>query len=318
MNTPVVLMIFNRAETTAHVLSEIARAKPPKLLVVADGPRPNRPEDIERCAAARAMIDRVDWDCEVLKNYAETNMGCGRRPATGITWAFEQVEEAIILEDDCLPDPSFFPFCEELLEKFRDEKRIMMISGNNFQSGHKRGPYSYYASIWNHTWGWASWQRAWRHYDMTMKLWPALRDGAWLMDLLKNVNAATFYRKVFDCAVDNASGDIDYWDYQWSFACWVQMGLTIIPNNNLVSNVGFGEDATHTTGPADPMGNISRTPIKFPLNHPSELFRDELADRFFTEWHFMRETDGRYDIFNNLSISNIRTWMLRRWSSTLR
>jgi len=174
LRTPVVLIIFNRPPTTERVFAEIAKARPQKLFVVADGPRPERSGEAEKCAAARAVIDRVDWECEVLRNYAEVNLGCRQRPPTGISWVFEQVAEAIILKDDCVPHPTFFRFCEELLEKYREDERVMHISGSNFQPGYTRGPFSYYFSRFNPIWGWASWRRAWQHYDLNMKLWAEL------------------------------------------------------------------------------------------------------------------------------------------------
>ena len=142
MKTPVAFLIFNRPETTARVLEEIARARPPKLLVVADGPRADRPGEADLCRAARAVLSRVDWPCEVLTNFSETNLGCRRRVSSGLDWVFEEVEEAIVLEDDCLPHPSFFPFCEELLERYRADERVMAVSGDNFQQGRRRTPYS--------------------------------------------------------------------------------------------------------------------------------------------------------------------------------
>src|SRR5512139_3287315 len=171
LKTPVAFIIFNRPDTAERVFAEIAKARPPKLLVVADGPRANRSGEAEKCAATRAIIDRVDWDCEVLTNFSDTNLGCKNRVSSGIDWVFEQVPEAIILEDDCLPHPTFFRFCEELLERYRDDERIGMISGDNFQLGQKRTDASYYFSRYNHIWGWASWRRAWRHYDREASAW---------------------------------------------------------------------------------------------------------------------------------------------------
>ncbi|MFM7711944.1 MAG: glycosyltransferase family 2 protein, partial [Microcystis sp.] len=141
-------------DTTARVFEAIRQAKPPKLLVVADGPRADRADDIEKCKAARAIIEGVDWDCEVLTNYSDVNLGCKNRVSSGLNWVFDTVEEAIILEDDCVPDPTFFRFCEELLEYYRHDQRIMVISGNNFQFGKKRTGYSYYFSVYTHCWGW--------------------------------------------------------------------------------------------------------------------------------------------------------------------
>ena len=152
-STPVAFIIFNRPDTTKRVFAEIAKARPPKLLVIADGPRADHPADVEKCAAVRAIIDGVDWDCEVLKNYSDVNLGCKRRVSSGLDWVFDTVEEAIILEDDCLPHPTFFRFCEEMLEKYRDDKRIAMISGDNLQFGRKRTGYSYYFSRYPHIWG---------------------------------------------------------------------------------------------------------------------------------------------------------------------
>jgi hypothetical protein len=146
LTTPVALLIFNRPDTTALVFQAIAKAKPPKLLVVADGPRDARPGEADKCQAARAIIEQVDWPCEVITHYADTNMGCKLRVSSGISWIFDQVEEAIILEDDCLPDPTFFRYCQEMLERYRDNERVGMVSGGNLQFGQKRGYGSYYFS----------------------------------------------------------------------------------------------------------------------------------------------------------------------------
>ena len=181
---PVAFLIFNRPELTRKVFASIAQARPSKLLVVADGPREDVSDDEENCSEARATIDRIDWDCEVLTNYSSVNMGCRARISTGLEWVFKNVEEAIILEDDCIPHPTFFRFCKELLARYRDDQRVMMISGNNFQMGRKWTPCSYYFSRFFHCWGWATWRRAWKHYDIDMGLWPALEDGSWLLHVL--------------------------------------------------------------------------------------------------------------------------------------
>ena len=152
LTTPVVFIIFNRPDTTAKVFEAIRQAKPPKLLVIADGARIDKPGEAEKCAAARAIINQVDWQCEVLTNYSNVNLGCRKRVSSGLDWVFEQVEEAIVLEDDCLPHPSFFQYCQELLEKYRDDERIMMISGDNFQFGNETTEYSYYFSRYGHCW----------------------------------------------------------------------------------------------------------------------------------------------------------------------
>ena len=277
LTTPVAFLIFNRPDTTARVFEAIRQAKPPKLLVVADGPRPDRPDDVENCKAARAIIDKVDWDCAVLKNYSEVNLGCGKRPATGITWVFEQVEEAIIFEDDCLPHPTFFRFCEELLNYYRHDERIMVISGNNFQFGRSRTNYSYYFSRYNHIWGWASWRRAWKYFDYDLKLWPKIKNENWLTSILEDKTAVKYWTKNFQRTYE---GEPTVWDYRWTFACWIQNGLTILPNVNLVSNIGFGEGATHTSSSKSKVANLPVEEMIFPLKHPPFLLRHVEADDF--------------------------------------
>ncbi len=246
-------------------------------MVVADGPRPDRADDIEKCKAARAIIEGVDWDCEVLTNYSDLNLGCKNRVSSGLDWVFDTVEQAIILEDDCLPHPSFFRFCQDLLDYYRNDKRIMAISGDNFQFGRKRTEYSYYFSRYNHIWGWASWRRAWQYYDLKMKLWQEISDGSWLESILGKTQAVKYWTKIFQTYYD---GKIDTWDYPWTFACWIQNGLTILPNVNLVSNIGFGEDATHTSSSKSRAANLGVQEMNFPLKHPPFLMRHVEADDF--------------------------------------
>lgn len=278
LKTPVAFIVFNRPNTTKKVFAEIAKARPPKLLVIADGPRSNHPDDIKKCAEVRAIIDDVDWDCEVLTKYSTENMGCRHCPPKGLDWVFEVVEEAIILEDDCLPHPDFFRFCEELLEKYRYDERIAMISGDNFQFGKKRTPYSYYFSRYPHLWGWASWRRAWKRYDANMKLWPIIRDGRWLQDILGDKKSVRYWTKQIE---NTYKGNINSWDYPWVFVCWMNSALTIIPNVNLVSNIGFGSEAVHTTKRNKYTEMVTEC-IDFPISHPSYILRDSNAD-FFVE-----------------------------------
>ena len=274
LKTPVAFIIFNRPDTTKRVFAEIAKARPPKLLVIADGPRADRPDDAEKCAAARAIIDGVDWDCEVLTNYSDVNLGCKRRVSSGLDWVFDTVDEAIILEDDCLPHPTFFRFCEEMLEKYRDDERIAMISGDNFQFGRKRTEYSYYFSRYTHIWGWASWRRAWRNYDVDMKRWHEIRDSGWLEDLLGSKVSYLYWKYIFENVYN---GKIDTWDYQWIFSCWIQGELTVIPNVNLVSNIGFSLEAVHTTE-KNKFSEMKTESMLFPISHPSYMLRDSVAD----------------------------------------
>jgi hypothetical protein len=277
ITTPVVFLIFNRPDTTEKVFEAIRRARPPKLLVVADGPRPDRQGEAEKCAAARELIDRVDWPCEVKTNYSDVNLGCKQRISSGLNWVFETVEEAIILEDDCLPDPTFFLFCQELLAKYRDDERVMSIAGDNFQFGRKVTPYSYYFSGYAHMWGWASWRRSWNNYDVSMKIWPEIRDHSLLRNIFEDSRVMKYWHWVFEIVYKN---QIDTWDYQWMFACMVNNGLVILPNKNLVSNLGYGiAAATHTTWNSI-FGNMKTESMQFPLSHPPYILRDRKADSF--------------------------------------
>ena len=282
LKTPVAFLIFNRPDTTKQVFKEIRRARPPQLLVVADGPRSNNLEDSDKCEEARAIIDGVDWTCEVITNYSDVNLGCKQRVSSGLDWVFNNVNEAIILEDDCLPDPSFFRYCEELLEKYRTNEKVMMISGDNFQFGHNLSQYSYYFSRYTHIWGWASWSCAWKHYDVNMKMWPTVRDGKMLHDGLGNKRDASYWKRLFDTVY---KGEINTWDYQWTFACWVQNGLTILPSVNLISNIGFSNDATHTLSNS-PFSNMETVQTELPLRHPPFVSHNVKADDFTQRTHY--------------------------------
>ena len=302
MKTPVALIIFNRPSTTAKVFEAIRQAKPPKLLVVADGARSDRPEEAEKCLAARAIIEGVDWECEVLTNYSDVNLGCKQRLSSGLDWVFANVEEAIILEDDCLPDPSFFPFCEQLLEHYRHDQRIMVISGVNFQFGNKRTNDSYYFSRYMHCWGWASWRRAWQYYDVEMKLWPKIRDENWLQSVFAEASSINYWQKILQATYQ---GEINTWDYQWTFACWLQNGLTVLPNVNLISNIGFGVGSTHTEQAENLYANLPVEQMSFPLSHPQFIIRDTQADSFTQNEHFglnfgRRLLNKTQKIFNQL------------------
>lgn len=275
LRTPVAFIIFNRPESTARVFAAIAKAMPAKLLVIADGPRDNRPGEAERCAATRRILDSVDWPCEVLTNFAPHNLGCRRRVSSGIDWVFSVVPEAIFLEDDCLPDPTFFRFCEEMLDRYRSDERVMHIGGANFQRGAASSRSSYYFSRHFHVWGWASWRRAWRHYDVDMRAWPSVRVAGRLADVFPSVDERRTLEPLYDRVF---SGTLDTWDIQWTLASRLQNGLAIVPGNNLISNIGFGGHATHTSDPGHPVANMETSPVTFPLTHPVVMLPDGRAD----------------------------------------
>jgi hypothetical protein len=289
LKTPVAFLIFNRTDTTQRVFDAIRQAKPPKLLVVADGPRIDRFGEEKECIAVREIVEQVDWDCTVYKNYSDINLGCKLRVSSGLDWIFQQVEEAIIIEDDCLPHLSFFKFCEELLEYYRNDTRVMAISGNNFQFGHTRTIESYYFSRYNHCWGWASWQRAWQYYDVNIKWWPTARDHKWLENFLVDKQSIHYWTKIFQSVYEDK---IDTWDYQWTLACWLQHGLSILPEVNLVSNIGFSHQGSHTTERSR-FSAIPTIPMKFPLSHPLHMVRSSDADTFTEKTLFSKTTSRK-------------------------
>ena len=250
--------------------------------MIADGPRPDRADDVEKCRAARVVVERIDWEYDILKNYSDGNLGCDRRPATGINWLFEHVEEAIILEGDCVPHRTFFRYSEELLRKYRHDERITLIGGTNDLFGKREIPYSYYFSRIPGCWGWSTWRRAWQHYDVEMKLWPELRDRSWLLEIQGDPRAAETLRNIFDRTY---AGLIDTWDHQWNYTCWTQNGLAVLPNSNLVCNIGFGDDSTHLKSTNNKLAYLPTQDMVFPLQHPPYVVRDREADQFVNEQH---------------------------------
>jgi len=267
------LLLYRRPALLQQVFDAVAAARPARLLLVADGPR----DESERadCAAARRIVERVDWPCEVQRLYADTNLGCKHRVASGLDWVFSQVEEAIILEEDCVPDPSFFTFCEELLARYRNDERVFGISGANLHADHRQPRHSYHFSSYSHIWGWATWRRAWRHYDVDMKSWPAQRAAGLLDTVFDSTEETRYWRTILDTV---HSGAVDTWDYQLLYAMWSQKAWFAIPEVNLVSNIGFGPGATHTLSAdarvaALPAGAIGD------LDHPDTVDRDREADR---------------------------------------
>ena len=277
LRTPVALLIFNRPEITRRLVAEVLRAKPPQLLVFADGSRPDHPEDAALIEAAKAVISETPWECEVVTNYSDVNLGTKYRPATGLDWVFEIVERAIFFEDDVLPHPSFFRFCDELLEQYQDDERVMMISGNNFMGGRRLTADSYLFSHYAGIWGWATWRRAWRHYDVELREWPALRETQFLSDVLANEDEVAFWRQCFDRIV---SGETQTWDHQWQFACWRRRGLSIMPSVNLCTNVGFGPAAQHYKEFNPKLAAVPVSEMQFPLQHPPAIVRSREADDF--------------------------------------
>lgn len=278
INTPILFLIFNRPDTTQKVFDAIRNAKPKQLFVAADGSRIGKEGEKEKCESARAIINQIDWDCEVKTLFREENLGCGKAVSEAITWFFNDVEEGIILEDDCLPSQSFFRYCEELLIKYRNDERIMLISGDNFQFGKQRGDGDYYFSKMNHVWGWATWKRAWQYYDFKMGSLNKFIKNNYIKGIFNNKKISKKWIQNF---IATKNGKIDTWDYQWTYTMWSQDGLAILPNINLVKNIGFGGNATHTQISNSLIEN-NHTHFLSISKHPSLIIRDYEADMYYS------------------------------------
>ena len=300
LKTPILFLIFNRRNTAEQVFEKIREQQPKYLYIAADGPRPNVPDDQENCRKTRAIIDLIDWDCELKTLFRDENLGCRNNVSQAISWFFENVEEGIILEDDCLPDPSFFQFCEEMLEFYRHDTRIMHISGNNFQQGIQRGTGSYYFSHIPHIWGWATWRRAWKYYDVNIASYGDV--------VLKNNHQLFHHRELMDYykpAFYNVyAKGFNTWDSQWNYIINEQHALSILPNVNLISNIGFSPDALHTKQLDHPYNNLPCKAMEFPLKHPRQMFPDVHADMLT----ILREVSSR-SILRWMARSLLKDWL---------
>lgn len=279
--TPILLIVWRRPEHLRQLIHTLRRHKPSDIYVACDGAAEGDLDQARQVAETRDVVDRyVDWPCEIRKLYSDRNQGCRDGVSRAITWFFSSVSEGIILEDDCIPNDSFFGYCAELLEKYRQDYRVWSISGNNFQNGEWRGDGSYYFSRIPLIWGWATWKDRWDHYDVDMKKWPALRDSGLLSSVFKSKVELRFWKELWErMYVEKAPNT---WDYQWCLTCIANGGLCIEPNRNLVTNIGFGSDSTHTKNkvrqnPCVPLGAIV---------HPTFVLKDEQACMTTFDGHF--------------------------------
>lgn len=281
-NMNVAFIIFNRPEYTRRVFAEIRKAQPKQLFIIADGPR--APSEVPICEETRSIVENIDWPCEVHRNYAEKNLGLKERISSGLSWFFENVETGIILEDDCLPHQSFFRFATEMLEKYKDDERIMMISGDNFLPDFEIKD-SYFFSRYFPIWGWATWRRAWKKYDVKMQGWRTPESREFLKKIYPKTQKymRSHMARIFDEAY---SGKINTWDVQWLYACLMNDGLSIIPRVNLISNIGM--IGIHTSG-----SNLTLLTYdiyqKGNLKHPKSVTQNVDYDNTFYEKNFKPE-----------------------------
>lgn len=281
IETPILFLIFNRIDTTRQVFEIIRKVKPTRLFIAADGPRPGNQSDLIKCDEVRKYVTQnIDWPCELKTLFRESNLGCGRSVSSSITWFFENVEKGIILEDDVIPSLSFFPYCEELLNRYENDHRIMSISGSNLLKNDLIGDDSYFFSEYMGIWGWASWARAWKGYDYEISSWSLISTQQKFKKKYTK-GQYSFFKVIFD-----SIGKVNTWDYQWWYHHLVQDGIAIIPSLNLTKNIGFTPDATHTFDADLDIKNSVNNDIQFPLIHPKETklvleYEHALAKRFY-------------------------------------
>lgn len=272
-DVPILFVIFNRADTAAQVFEQIRAIRPKKLYVAADGARPAKAGEKERCDETRAVI-QVDWPCDLKTLYSDENLGCRRNMSGAISWMFESEESGIILEDDCITSPVFFPYCRELLQRYAQDPRVMMVCGSNFEFGKRPRQTSYHFSHLAHVWGWATWRRAWAHFDLAIPAYESFVKGDWLARFCGSKRVADFWLDRFRGCRE---GTVDAWSYAWIAAIWSQNGLTTLPSANLVSNIGFGQGATNTKRKYR-FAEMPLSTIPYPLVHPEFLMPDLEAD----------------------------------------
>lgn len=283
-DTPVLVLAWRRPHLLRQVIDAMRAVRPTSLFFACDGPRLFEPKDVEEIAETIKIIDQeIDWPCGIQRRYLDSNHGCKTGVSSAISWFFDHVSEGIILEDDCVPHPDFFVFCRAILDRYRDNRKVWCVTGDNFQSGQKRGAPSYYFSKYNHVWGWATWSDRWARYDREMSYWPQWRDSSQFAGLFSDSSELNYWTKIFD---DTYSGKIDTWDYQWTACVWQNGGLTATPQTNLVTNIGFGIDATHTQIDACHRFCIPAGPLPGKLRHPLWIRKHAEADRYVGETVF--------------------------------
>ncbi len=291
VQSPLLLIIFNRPDVTFRVFEQIKKAKPAKFYIAADGPRMDSVTDNTLCRQARSITEMIDWDCESKTFFSERNKGCKTGVVSAINWFFEHEDEGIILEDDCLPANSFFYFCDTMLEQYRYDNRIATVTGTNLQAGNKWGAASYYFSQFSNIWGWATWKRFWKSYDPSLQKYEQQDVSSQLPKIFDDRFLRDAWMEIFAKVKANK---IDTWDYQLQFLTFFENALCITPNVNLISNIGFRNDATHTNDPSRhshhanlPTGEISE------ITHPLVFLPEKEADYFFLKKEFYLEEKWR-------------------------
>jgi hypothetical protein len=297
LETPVLFIIYNRPDVTEKVFDKIKKIRPSRLYVVADGPK--NQADWKACKETRDVIS-VNWKCELHTLFREENWGCKRSVSNGISWAFEQEEKLIILEVDTLPNLSFFKFCDDLLKIYKSNNQVFSITGVNWQNGKWRGSGSYYFSHYPGIWGWATWKNRWEKFDSVLSdLYQQINKG--FLDHLTNCDD----EKEFHLCnlINTKSGKIDSWGFAWHFTFYKYKAFCIVPNCNLISNIGFDHRATHTKQNDSWKANQPGKEMIFPLIDPNKVERNLKADKYMARRNFL----------HNFSFSDKIKFKFRDW-----
>lgn len=306
LETPILFIVFNRPDHTKVVLERIREVKPKYLFVSADGPRPDRPGEAAKCEATRALVkSSIDWECSVKYLFREMNLGCARAVGSGITWFFENVEEGIILEDDCVPDKAFFDFSEALLKHYRNDSRVMHIGGGRYAPQSLiDSKNTYYFSKYAYCWGWASWRRAWAHYDFDLTDLNQFADSSFGWANAKK-NEVEYWKKVL---TDVKAGKIDTWNYRWNYSLWRKGGVAIHTTRNFIRNIGFDTSATHTVSENESYRDVGFEPPTNGIIHPKKTNIHYRADKYV------------FETFNLGRISKwqrIKNFLTRIWATSI-
>lgn len=281
---PISLHIFNRPETTEILFNKIRKIRPTKLFITADGPRLGNLSDQKNCELTRLAVSNVDWDCQLYTNFSDVNKGSFKSTSEGITWVFEHVDRAIILEDDCIPNSSFFSFCQELLDYYENDTRVALISGFDIETPSQK-KYSYYFSRYTHMWGWATWKRTWENVDFEMNYWPEYRDNKGLDLIFSYKHEVMYWTEIMQNMFDKRTEAGLHWDYLLLLSMFMNNSVAIRPSSNLISNNGYGEDATHFKGKTI-LHDVENKEMNFPLVHQPYICRDVLAEAFSERYVF--------------------------------
>lgn len=305
INVPILILTFNRPNHTSKLADILRKYKVSKIYVSSDGPRDGNKKDVKMVKQTRGLFKNDRWpESDIHVKFEDENLGCKKAVSKAITWFFQHVEQGIILEDDCLPNESFFSFCEQMLDRYKGDDRIMHISGTTFIG--KNSDWitdDYYYSCYPHCWGWATWKKSWERFDYDMKNWPLFKKSGFIENFIYNKIGARKWTEVFDTTHADKNSS---WAYRWTYSCWENNGLSVHPKYNLVQNIGFDEHATHTKYSSNHHSD-NRKELDPPYKKPPFLVRDHRLDNYIEDFHF--QSNLKSEIIKKLR--KLKRWLLK-------